>query len=236
MQGKARKKQLFTLGTIVIVAAVASIAAGQMLAVVRVAENWSQDLRVATLTPAQPQSDQIVIVTITEDTLAGFPYRSPLDRRFLSELLRVLEEKGAKLIGVDVLLDQPSEASKDSELKETFHTLSVPIVVVSAQVSDGLSDRQAAFMASYLNGIRTGAPMISVDSIDGTVRSIILRRQSEGRPQLGFVATIADELGVRVPAERFADITLPRHARYEYAALCELSGARRIPVAQRMVR
>jgi adenylate cyclase len=196
---KARNKQLLELGMIVVVAAVVSITAGHMLSVVRVAENWSRDLRVATLTPEEAQSEQIVIVTISEETLAAFPYRSPLDRRFLSNLLKSLEAKGARLIGVDMLLDQPSEASKDSELKETLHALSVPVVVVSAEASDGLTERQTAFMASYLDGVRTGIPAISVDSVDGTARAIILRRQHEGRSQLGFVAAIANALEIRVP-------------------------------------
>lgn len=166
---KNRRKQLFTLSAVV--AAVVSIAAENMLPVVRVAENWSRDLRVATLTPPQPQSKQIVIIAVTEETLAAFPYRSPLDRRFVSDLLRTLEDKGARAIGLDILLDPPSEPDKDVELRETLRALSVPVVVASAEMSDGLTERQVAFMASYLDGVRKGIPMISADRIDGTVRA-----------------------------------------------------------------
>ena len=197
MRVKDRRRQLFALS--VVVAAVAGIAAEHMLPVVRVAENWSQDLRVATLTPPEPQSKHIVIVSVTEDTLAAFPYRSPLDRRFVSDLLRTLKKKGARLIGLDMLLDQPSEPDKDIELQETLRALSVPVVAASAETSDGLTERQVAFMASYLDGVRKGIPVISADSIDGTVRTIILRRQHEGRSQFGFITTVADALGVSVP-------------------------------------
>jgi hypothetical protein len=76
---KNRTRQLFTLSAIVVVAAAAAVDADYLLPVVRVAENWSRDLRVATLTPPEPQSRQIVGVTVTEDTLAAFAYRSPLD-------------------------------------------------------------------------------------------------------------------------------------------------------------
>ena len=85
------KRQLSTLIAIVVAAVVVSVAAERWLPVVRVAENWSRDLRVATLTPPAPQSERIAVVTITEETLATFPYRSPLDRGFVSELLRSLE-------------------------------------------------------------------------------------------------------------------------------------------------
>jgi class 3 adenylate cyclase len=195
---KNRTRQLFTLSAIVVVAAAAAVDADYLLPVVRVAENWSRDLRVATLTPPEPQSRQIVGVTVTEDTLAAFAYRSPLDRRFVSDLLRSLEAKGARLVALDMLLDQPSEPDKDMELQETLRTLSVPVVVASAEISDGLTERQAAFMAEYLDGIPRGIPMVSTDSIDGTVRGIELRRRHEGQPQFGFVAAVADALGITI--------------------------------------
>ena len=197
MKLKNRRTQLFALS--VIVAVVASLGAEKLLPVVQVAENWSRDLRVATLTPPEPQSNQIVIITVTEDTLAAFPYRSPLDRRFVSDLLRTLEKKGARTIGLDMLLDQPSEPDRDIALQETLRALSVPVVVASAETSDGVTERQAAFMATYLDGVRKGIPILSADSIDGTVRTVMLRRQHGGQPQLGFIAAIADAAGVSVP-------------------------------------
>ncbi len=197
MKLKNRRTQLFALS--VIVAVVASLGAEKLLPVVQVAENWSRDLRVATLTPPEPQSEQIVIITVTEDTLAAFPYRSPLDRRFVSDLLRTLEKKGARTIGLDMLLDQPSEPDRDIALQATLRALSVPVVVASAETSDGVTERQSAFMATYLDGVRKGIPILSADSIDGTVRTVMLRRQHGGQPQLGFIAAIADAAGVSVP-------------------------------------
>ena len=40
--------------------------------------------------------------------------------------------------------------------------------------------------------------MVSTDSIDGTVRGIELRRRHQGQPQFGFVAAIADALGISI--------------------------------------
>ncbi len=70
----------------------------------------------------------VVSIAVTEETLAAFPYRSPLDRRFVGDLLRTLEDKGARAIGLDILLDQPSEPDEDVELRETLRALSVPVV------------------------------------------------------------------------------------------------------------
>ena len=194
-----RGARLITLGAIAVAAALASAAAGRWLGVVSVAENWSRDVRVATLTPAESQSRQIAVVTISEQTLAAFPYRSPLDRGFLSRLLRTLEAKGARLVAVDILLDQASEPAKDRELAQTLHSLSIPVVMAYADAGDGLTDRQAAFMASYLQGVPTGVPMIVVDAMDGTARAIKLRRAHAGGSQPGFVTAIAAALGMPVP-------------------------------------
>ena len=187
------------LGIIVLAVVLASAAAGRVLPVVRIAENWSADLRVATLTPAEPQSDRIVVVTVTEDTLAAFAYRSPLDRRFLADLVQTLEGKRAALIGLDLLLDQASESDKDAQLRETITGLSIPVVVAWADRTDGLSERQSAFMASYLAGIPRGVPAIVPDPVDGTVRAMQLGDAAGGQARAGFVAVIADVLGAERP-------------------------------------
>ena len=73
-------------------------------------ENTAGDIRVAALQPPQPQSSDIVIAAITEETLEKFPYRAPVDRAFVAGLLQTLEKKGAKLICVDLLFDKIGRA------------------------------------------------------------------------------------------------------------------------------
>lgn len=199
MQTKRERRQLGVLGGIVLAVVAASVAAERLLPVVRIAENWSRDLRIATLTPPEPQSDRIVVVTVTEETLAAFAYRSPLDRRFLAHLLRTLEEKGAAFIGLDILLDQPSEPEKDAELGEMLRGLSIPLVVAWADATDGLGERQSAFMQSYLSGLRRGVPAIVPDPVDGTVRGVHLREARGAKTRSGFVVVIAEALGAKVP-------------------------------------
>ena len=86
---------------------------GEYLPFLAMMENWTADYRVASLLPPEPQHPDIVIAAITEDTLAQFPYRSPVDRHFLAQLLDSLNTAGVRAVGIDVLFDQPSEPDKD---------------------------------------------------------------------------------------------------------------------------
>ena len=56
------------------------------LAFLTTAENSLRDLRGRYLGPAQGRSPNVALVAITEDTLEAFPYRHPIDRRFLAGL------------------------------------------------------------------------------------------------------------------------------------------------------
>ena len=94
---------------VVVLTTAISVGVSQWFPFVSMAENWLADYRVATLSPSQSQSADVVIVTITEDTVAQFPYRSPLDRRFVAQLLTRIDQAGARAIGVDVLFDGPTE-------------------------------------------------------------------------------------------------------------------------------
>ena len=53
------------------------------------------DIRVAAMPPAMPPSSDVVVIAIDEATLAGFPYRSPVDRGLVADLIEQLEGKGA---------------------------------------------------------------------------------------------------------------------------------------------
>ena len=79
----------------------------------RYVENWFGDLRVALVTPRQPASDEVVVLTINDDTLSTFPYRSPV-RTFLADLVTQLVSEGAKAIGLGFLFDQPDRSRRRS--------------------------------------------------------------------------------------------------------------------------
>ena len=73
-------------------------------------------VRVAFSEPAAAQDNRISLVAIDEATMASLPYRSPVDRGLLAQIVGLLDAAGARAIGIDVLLDQPTEPEKDASL------------------------------------------------------------------------------------------------------------------------
>ncbi|MBM3518412.1 MAG: CHASE2 domain-containing protein [Alphaproteobacteria bacterium] len=146
------------LGTVFV-----TVGAGRLLPVVAFAENWVADLRVAWLRPPPAQRGDIIVLGIDETTLAGMPYRSPIDRGQLGEWIVALEAGGVRAIGIDVLFDQPTEPAKDARLKAWLDRARVPIVVAWAEVPDGLTPHQTAFQGEFLTDLRSDYVGLRVD-------------------------------------------------------------------------
>ena len=64
------------------------------------------------LGPTGPPVSDVIVVGITEDTLSAFPYRSPIDRGFLASLIDALARSGVVAVGLDVVLDRPTDRRK----------------------------------------------------------------------------------------------------------------------------
>jgi len=170
-----------------------------VLPLVQSAENWLEDFRFGTLSPPEPQSSDIVVVSITEDTLATLPYRSPVDRGFLADLLGTLESAKPRAIGLDVLLDQPTEPAKDHALQNTLSGLSVPLVVASAGPAQGLTEKQTAHLTRTTKGLTTGLVTLVKDRVDGTVRWVLAGDMVYNRRVPGFVGALASAVGLTAP-------------------------------------
>lgn len=181
------------------IVALACITGREYLPFVDLAENWVADLRVARLTPLRPQNKRIAVVTITEDTLTAFPYRSPVDRKFLSDLLRTLELKGARAIGIDILFDQPTEPAKDALLRRTLRELKIPVVVGRVDDGVGLSKSQLVYINEYLDGVETGLALLAKDNVDGKVRLNFLGKRIDGKWVPGFMVALARMVGATIP-------------------------------------
>lgn len=181
---------------------------------IRYLENWASDIRIALLNPVAPNHPDVVMVEITEETLARLKRRSPIDRGFLSALLRQLESAGVQAVGLDILLDQPSEEAKDAMLIGTLQGISVPVVLAWGDVatSDGfMQPWQEEYLQSFLARIDnphvTGAAAnLRVDD-DGTVRRLFTGHTGEGAPP-SFSVAIARLLGRNDPPQN------PRLAYY----------------------
>ena len=113
---KLNKKQILSSISVLIVASVIGSLLTLYFTPLKYLENSVKDIRIA-IQPPEQQSKDIVIATITEETVGMFPYRSPIDREFIAGLIKTLEIKGAKAVGIDVLFDSPTEPEKDILLK-----------------------------------------------------------------------------------------------------------------------
>jgi len=112
-----RRLDWLVLAVLTLVSASVTAALPHVLPIFTAAEEWVADLRIAHLTPDEAVSEEIIILAITDDTLAALPYRSPVDRGFLAELIQILRARDVRAIGLDILFDQPTEPAKDAQLQ-----------------------------------------------------------------------------------------------------------------------
>ena len=160
-------------------------------------EDVTRDIRVATAAP-MPQQKDIVIAGLTEETVTQFAYRSPVDREFLANLIKALEAKGVREIGVDVLFDQPTEPAKDELLKKTIRETKTPLLISYSNSKNVVNDDQLAYLNDFVpERLRAGANLAR-DPFDDSVRWIFPGETEPGMP-LGFVRKAAALLGIKTP-------------------------------------
>jgi len=166
----------------------------------------------------EPQD--IVIVTINEDTLATLAYRSPIDRAFLAELIQKIDAANPRAIGIDLLIDQPSEPEKDSVFIQTLEAAKAPIIVGYATGNDGLNEKQVAHQDAVLQNLKKALVTLSRDDFDGTVRQIFTGRPVDGAWYPGLAAALAEQAGHKVQAQK-GRITYYRNSKgrpFEFAS------------------
>ena len=140
-----------------------------------------------------PPSRDVVLVAIDEDSIADLPYRSPIDRGFLAEIVSKIVAAKPKAIGIDILFDQPSEARKDDALRSAIGFAEMP-VVVATDASRNLTGRQAAWHASFTAGMTTGLATLRRDESDRVVRDAFVRGLADGKWRSGLAAAMLEAL------------------------------------------
>ena len=191
-------KEILSLLVIVAVSATVCGVLPRALPMVAAGENWLQDFRFGALVRPRPQNPDVMVVAITEDTLATLPYRSPVDRGFLADLLGVLEAAKPRAIGIDILFDQPTEPAKDNALRRRLLGLSVPVAVATANKAAGLTKQQVDYLGRFTEGLNTGLVNLAKDRTDGTVRWIFTG-EDDGERKPSFTGVLAGFLGLDVP-------------------------------------
>jgi len=168
-------------------------------------EEWSRDLRlpVGNLTNrAKGPHPDIVVVAITEGVLDAFPYRSPVDRQFLSDVLNKLAAKHVRAIGLDVLLDRPTEPEKDEALRQTLRNLPVPVVVSYVDDPRLMDPEGLRYLKDFVPPQSRGMANI-IKSDDDIVRYIYDGEYKSGGSYIpGLDRGILGRLGIQTPEGR----------------------------------
>lgn len=172
-----------------------AIATGSWLSIaqgpLRWLENWVSDLRIVMASPRENAPRDIVVLTVNEDTLKQFPYRSPVSRAYLANLVKTLETKGARAVGLDFLFDQSTEPTADKALYDALQGASIPVFVGYTD-SSNLTPDQSNFLHAFTAGLRTAYVDIPMDNADGIVRQAIAgRTAAEGRFVPGLALALA---------------------------------------------
>src|ERR1700690_419760 len=153
LRGLVRNKTVFNgavAAAIAVVVAVLSMLAVDHVSFLTSADRFVQDYEIATRSPFEPQDPNIVIVGVTEPVMQNFPYRSPLDRSFLSRVLLALDSKHPRAVVLDYLFDQPTEKTKDDELRRTLHHIKTPLVVSYFEAGSEVSVDQTAYLNAFV--------------------------------------------------------------------------------------
>lgn len=120
------------------------------------AERALYDIRLMLTTERTEQDSRVLLVTYTDDTLINTQVRSPLDRRILADALRNLDRLGAKAIGIDIVIDQPTP--NDDYLVEAFRGLRTPTYLAFTSAATNqrfIQQRQEEFLRDFQAKIRT---------------------------------------------------------------------------------
>ena len=203
---------VFGLVLVAAISAIVSMAAVANFPALTQADRYVQDWEIAYLLSPEPQDKDIVVVAVNEETLQQFPYRSPVDRAFIANLLTTLAARHPRAIGVDFLFDQPTEPAKDALLRKTLASLPVPLVVAylpaaapaNARIlqthSDSVVDaQQAGYLNSFVPPHTRAAVNLALDQF-GTVRWIYPGApQKDGKYLMSFPRAVAAAAGVLSP-------------------------------------
>ncbi len=192
------KDRLLQLAVIVASAGLALLVVHQV-SFLHQGELFIDDIRVAAGTPQEPQSKDILILGLTEDTLAKFPYRSPVDRAFLTTLLEKMEENGARAVGLDILFDQDTEEDKDDQLKKAIRDVKIPLVISFTDKDEVVNSDQKERLAEYVP-LSTQVYADIVKGDDGTIRQIYPgEKLPTGEYRYGFARGLLHKLGGETP-------------------------------------
>ncbi|MEO1206773.1 MAG: CHASE2 domain-containing protein [Pseudomonadota bacterium] len=161
----------------------------------------SNDVQVAMVADVLPaEHPDIAIVLINEEALSELAYVSPIDRAWVSDLVKAIAALKPRVIALDLLFDRSTEPAKDALLIETLSTLDIPVVLGAADERYRMTEQARAWQAAFL--AKTGSPVgylnLQYDAQEASGDPIIRYRaaaQNGGLYPRSFADRIAEAAG-----------------------------------------
>lgn len=154
-------------------------------------ESVASDHRIARLSSSTALDPDIVIVALDDATMEKLSFRQPMDRAFLAKLVREVSKGSPRIIGLDVILDQPTRAEPDKTLKSAIST--APVKIVGATSAAGATP----FLKNMVGNKSWGVATFQVDASDSVVRRLSL--PSPDNPT--FTQALLQSIGVAMPPD-----------------------------------
>ena len=133
-------------------------------------EKIIDDVAVANLTPIVTEPHPLVaVVGIDDKTINQLPARSPIDRRFIADLLKVLDTGELAGIGIDIVFFEESrDPADDLYLAKVLSEMKTPVVL-----GTGLKDGKRRSLPPVIENSGVGIALVNlpVDEVDRTLRS-----------------------------------------------------------------
>ena len=114
-------------------------------------EHWTGDIRTGLFSHRpKRQHGGIALITVNDTTMQPYPYRSPIDRQLLANLVTELDKARARAIGLDFLFLKPTEPAKDAQLVTAIRQAKSRIVVAVGDSRVGLQPAQTEYQDTFL--------------------------------------------------------------------------------------
>jgi adenylate cyclase len=108
--------------------------------------------------PTPAQRTDIALVLIDEDSLIGYPALSPVDRGLVAELVKAVDAAGAKVIGLDFIIDRVAGGPGHQALVAAIRGAKNAKIVQAAVISGRARPREFALQEAFIaeTGTRPG--------------------------------------------------------------------------------
>jgi adenylate cyclase len=151
--------------------------------------------------PAPAQRDDIALVLIDEDSLTGYSALSPVDRGLIAELVRTVDAAGAKVIGLDFIIDRPAQGDRHQKLIAAMREVKGARIVQAAQISG--RPHELAFQNAFITetGVTAGHLYFASERGRFTLGDQAVRYRIDkldGEPRPSFAWAVAEAAGAEI--------------------------------------